>query len=129
MKPAIEKKGNYSNINLALMEDNETLEVEKVFMEGRAVESKFQPMKADGKKEDGTPNLVRDTTKPTQYNYSCRVKLDGEEVSFWLKEKDHADFKACGEVGSKILITCHEEKYMDKKNKKQVRTSFTFTEL
>lgn len=110
-KPTIEVKGTYKNLNIKVMEDGDTIEFEKIFMEGKAVKSKFQ---TEG--------------KPEVFNYSCKVKYEGEEVTFFLNEKDHQNFKACGEVGSKIKIDVKEEKYMWKGQKK-IRTLLTFTEL
>ena len=104
------------------MEDGDSIEFEKIFIEGKAIESKFQPMKeVDGKK-------VVDTSKPISYSYSCKVKYSGEEVTFFLKEHDHKNFKACGEAGSKVRLDVKEEKYVFKGQKK-IRTILTFTEL
>lgn len=63
--------------------------VEKTFPEGLEIPSK-QFMKPDG-----SPQL----------SYACKAKYKDEEVSFFLKEREHEAYKVLGEVGSTIKIT------------------------
>lgn len=110
MKPVITTNGQYKNIKLEQMEDGESIVVEKIFIEGKPIRSKFQ---VHG--------------KPEVFNYSCKVNYDGEPVAFFLNTEDaHNRYKAIGEVGDKIVITAKEEKYLDYKGKKAVRTLFDF---
>lgn len=97
-------KGTFQNINLKekikvqvgdkmitadsdFVLDGGYIVVEKVYPDG-------QPRQSNYAKADGTyPN-----------NYSCKVNYAGEEVSFWLDERQHEAYKVLGDVGSKIKV-------------------------
>lgn len=90
--------GEHKNINLkpklnkgiAGLEEGNHVIVEKVFAEGYENDGKF------GK------------------SYSCKVKYKGEEVSFWLTEKEHEVYKTIGGVEDKVKITLTKENYVNK---------------
>jgi len=73
------------------LKPDESLEVVKKFAEGREVVTKY-----------GT-------------SYSCGVEYQGEEMSFWLDEKQHEKYKNLGGEGDKVRITCKLETYFDKR--------------
>ena len=91
--------GQYKNINLkprpmkgikGLESDNYII-VEKVFPEGYENQGKFGP------------------------SYSCKVLYKGEEVAFWLNEKEHNVYKDLGGQGDKVKITLKKEPYVNPK--------------
>lgn len=95
----------YKNLDLKQLQDGEFIIAEKVFAEGRPYDGKF------GK------------------TFSCKVNYEGEEVTFWLREKytEHQRFAECGGVGDKIKITAKEEKVINPKTKAKILvTKFYF---
>jgi hypothetical protein len=67
--------------------------VEKVYAEGKKFES---PTLQDAK---GNPVV----------SYSCQVKYNGEDASFWLNPKEHASYATCGGIGDKVKISLTRE--------------------
>jgi len=106
----IEVKGNFKNISLkqkwdegALVKDGladgDYIIVEKdKYVEGRPVTTNF-----------GT-------------SYSCGVLYQGEDVSFFLTEDEHAKYKELGGLGDKVKILNLKETfvYQGKEKKKNV---------
>lgn len=92
--------GQYKNINLKPklnkgipgLDNGNHIIVEKTnFAEGMAINGKF-----------GT-------------SYSCRVTYRGEEVSFFLNEKEHQQYAQTGDVGDSVKITLTKEPFVNKK--------------
>lgn len=100
-KLEIKTNGQYNNIDLKGLEDGQYIIVEKVFAEGYKFESKKYT------KKDGTPTL----------SFSCKVKYDGKDVTFWLNEIPHNTYKVTGGIGDKVKITAKEEKRINPKTK------------
>jgi hypothetical protein len=97
----ITKKGEYSNINLSdITPENNFIIVEKVFPDGRQVKSNFTY--PDGK---------------AMFNYSCKVKYNGTECTFFLKEKEHAIYKELGGAGDRVKIYRNEVTKVNPKTK------------
>ena len=101
----IKTNGQYKNIDLKeklkvevggktiIAQDDFVLDdgyivVEKSFVEGMEVLSKTL------KKKDGSPLK----------SYSCRVKYNGEDVSFWLDDTQHEAYKVLGGIGDRVKI-------------------------
>jgi len=95
----VTQNGEYKNINLkpklnkgiAGLNDGNFITVAKVFAEGYEVTSKFG------------------------LSYSCRANYKGDEVSFWLNEKEHAVYKDIGGVDDSVKITLKKEPYVNPK--------------
>jgi len=94
------ENGQYKNINLkpklnkgiaGLEKDNYVI-VEKTFAEGREHVSQY------GK------------------SYSCGVSYRGEDVTFWLSEKEHIVYKELGGIGDRVKITLTKESFVNKKS-------------
>jgi hypothetical protein len=142
------EKGQYKNINLGEMTNKESIVIEKIFLEGREIKSKFQPMKYSGKKTvDGKPEMVLDESKPISYNYGCKGHLISntlyndeveeflttdynDDVSFFINTpEDHKVFAECGGIGDKVKITCKAKIVKNKKNKDVVERKYTFEKV
>jgi hypothetical protein len=90
----------YKNINLKEkplkgikgIDDGNYIIVEKIFVEGKEFDNQY------GSK-----------------SYSCKVKYSGEDVTFWLSNKEHDKYKTCGGEGDKVKIGLTEEKYINRK--------------
>lgn len=98
----------YKNIDLKQLQDGEYVIVEKKFAEGRGVQGKF------GK------------------TYSCAVTYEGEDVTFWLREKyqEHQRYAETGGVGDKVKVTATEEKVINPKTKAKILvTKFYFDKV
>lgn len=96
-KIKIKKNGNYNNIELKdITPDNNFIIIEKVFSEGKEFPDKFR----EGK-----------------HTYACRAKYLGEDVSFWLKQEEHDDYKLLGGEGDKVKVFRYEKKVMNPKTK------------
>ena len=67
--------------------------VEKAFAEGKPIPSTLY------KNKDGSP----------QVSFNCGVKYNGQDVSFFLNEAEHAKFAAIGGIGDKVKITLTKE--------------------
>lgn len=95
----ITESGGYSNIDLKPkplkgikgLDNGNYVIVEKVYAEGRAVDTKYG------------------------ISYACKVKYKGTEVSFWLKDFEHEKYKTCGGIGDKVKITLSKEPFVNKK--------------
>jgi hypothetical protein len=95
----IVENGQYKNLNLKPkplkgikgIEPENYVIVEKVFAEGYELDGKF------GK------------------SYSCKVQYKGEEVTFWLNEKEHDVYKEICGVGDPVKIFLRRESYMNPK--------------
>ena len=96
----ITENGQYKNIVLKPkplkgikgIEPDTYIVVEKVFAEGYENDGKF------GK------------------SYSCKVSYKGDEVTFWLNEKEHTIYKDIGGVGDNVKIYLTRESYMNPKS-------------
>lgn len=55
--------------------------------------------------------------KEGQYGkyYIMKVLYQEQEVSFFLSEKEHAEFSSLGEIGDKIKISLKKEPFVNKK--------------
>jgi hypothetical protein len=98
----------YKNIDLKQLQDGEYIIVEKRFVEGRVYDGKF------GK------------------SYSCAVIYEGEDVTFWLREKytEHQRYAETGGIGDKIKVTAKEEKVVNPKTKAKILvTKFYFDKV
>lgn len=103
-----EKNGKvYKNLNLKSrlhkgikgLDDGNYVIVEKQYAEGYEFVS---PSLKDGK---GNPVV----------SYSCRAFYGGEDVSFWLSEKEHEMYKEAGGVGDNVKILLNKEPYVNPK--------------
>jgi hypothetical protein len=84
----------YNNLNLKDIEYDNYIVVEKIYPAGMPFPSKF-----GGK------------------TYSVGCKYQGELCSFWLNEKQHTAFQACGIVGDSVKVTAREERATNPKTK------------
>lgn len=66
--------------------DGDYVIIEKVMVDGKAIPSRFGGM-----------------------NYTCKVKYNDEECSFFLTETEHSKFAAVGGIGDKVKITLKNE--------------------
>lgn len=108
-KLEVKVNGQYNNIDLKSLEPNNSVTVEKVFAEGYKLESKTY------KKKDGSPSLY----------FSCKVKYEGKDCTFFLNENQHESYKVQGGIGDKVRIDCSLKK--DKKG--AFRQVFNFTKV
>ena len=44
-------------------------------------------------------------------SFLCNVKYEGVDVAFFLKDKEHPNFAACGGCGDKVKITMTSKQY------------------
>lgn len=61
---------------------------------------------------DGTPipsTLYKNKDGSPQVSFSCKVKYNGQDVSFFLNEAEHSKFAAIGGIGDKVKITLTKE--------------------
>jgi hypothetical protein len=98
------ENGQYKNINLKPKFNKVTKKkeggldignyviAEKLFAEGKAFEKTW-------------PGQAKPST-----SYSCRAVIDGDEVSFWLNEREHKAYAPLGGVGDKVKITRVEDR-------------------
>lgn len=94
-------KATYNNINIKALEDGQFAVVEKLSAEGyKNVSDKYKDYK-------GNPAV----------SYSCKVKYADKECSFWLNERQHAQYAVCGGIGDKVKISCKEEVRINPKTK------------
>lgn len=96
------KGKDYNNINLKELEVGNYILVEKIFPEGReVVSSKY-------KDSAGNPTV----------SYACKVKYNGQDVGFWLKNKrEYSQFCSEGGIGDTLLVTMTEEPSVNPKTK------------
>ena len=57
---------------------------------------------------------------PTYTFYNCKVKYEGEEVSFTLYENEHKEYKDVGGVGDRVKILLTMGSYIDSKTGMEV---------
>lgn len=100
------EKGQYKSINLknkysvvngkkviklqGINPDNH-VDVTKVFVEGYKNDGKFG------------------------VSYSCKANYNGQEVSFWLNEKEHNIYKDCGGIGDVVRLSVKKETFVNSK--------------
>lgn len=109
----IEEKGQYKNISPKKdLTPGNYIIVEKTFAEGRRIEKQFS----------GQNKLT--------ISYNVGVKYKDQEVSFFLKEKEHEQFVGVGQVGEKIKIVCVEKSFVNEKTRmKMVYNGVEFEKL
>jgi len=80
-KLEIKTNGEYKNIDIKSIENGNYVVIEKIFVEGME--------------------------KTGQYGkyYIVKAKYQDEEVSFFLNEKQHNEFKQCGGIGDNVKVT------------------------
>lgn len=76
--------------NIKGLDDGNFIIVEKVFIEGYEIESKYGKI------------------------YSCKVKYDNKEPTFILNEKEHAVYKNIGGIGDGVKITLNKRSVLNK---------------
>jgi hypothetical protein len=116
--------GNYKNIDLRAMDNDEAIVVTKKYAELRRTEK--------------IGNKFNDTVKW----YVCRAEgtYNGEEVSFfinksnagdkYISETEYADlYDACGGEGDKVKISCKKWFAKDKKGKDVVAIQYFFEKV
>lgn len=79
-------------VKIAGIPDGDFIIVEKVMADGKEIAGKF-----------GT-------------SYTCKVKYQDEEVSFFLNEKEHQKYATLGGEGDKLKITLKFEEYTNPMN-------------
>lgn len=94
-------KGTFNNIDIKSIQDGQHIIVEKLQAAGFRNESKTY------KNFDGTPAV----------SFSCKVKYQDKECSFWLKERQHKLYEVCGGIGDRVKISCKEEVKVNPKTK------------
>jgi hypothetical protein len=91
------------------LENGEFIVIEKLFPTGYKVETGF-------KNKDGTAT----------FNYSCKAKYDGQEVSFFLNEAEHEVYSQLGGIGDKVKITAKDEVYVMFNGSRGITTKLVF---
>jgi hypothetical protein len=107
----------YKNLNLKTrpkkgikgLDNDQYIIVEKLFPTGYKVDTGF-------KDKEGNPN----------YNYSCKVKYNEQEVSFFLNEKEHEVYSQLGGIGDKVKITAKDEIYVMFNGTRGITTKLVF---
>lgn len=61
-----------------------------------------------------------DGTKTAVTSYICGVEYEGTKCSFFLKGKEHDEFKDCGGIGDKVKVTLEEVPKVNGKGQKVV---------
>jgi len=108
-KLKITPDGKYPKVNLNDIDNGSYTIVEKVFAEAKLMEG------------------VSAKTKEPYRFYSCKVKVDEQEVYMTLKTDDQAKiFNSIGGIGDRVKITATKNILKNKAGKDFVKTTFTF---
>ena len=90
----IEEKGEWKNISLKKKIDGTTGELVKDGLGHNEYVIVTKNNYTEG----------REVTTQYGVSYSCGVEYNGIDVSFWLNEKEHLAYAACGGLADKIKI-------------------------